>query len=62
MQWCPFPDNVEEGSYEFILDGCVVVGGTMPGGTFTNYDLGATLTHEVGHHMGEFLISSTCSL
>lgn len=51
MQRCPFPEDVKEGSGNFILDGCVVVGGSLPGGTKISYNLGTTLVHEVGHYL-----------
>ena len=36
----------------YILDGCNVLSGTMPGGTLNGYNLGGTTAHEVGHWNG----------
>ncbi|KAK2757696.1 hypothetical protein FQN54_004665 [Arachnomyces sp. PD_36] len=54
LGFCPFPEDVKEGSDAFIEDGCIVAAGTVPGGTANEYNLGITLTHEVGHHLGLF--------
>ncbi|KAF3089760.1 hypothetical protein TWF569_001523 [Orbilia oligospora] len=51
---CVFPEDVEEGSDEFWLDGCQVLHSTVPGGSTQNYDQGATATHEIGHWLGLF--------
>jgi len=37
---------------DFIIDGCSVLFSTAPNGTEINYNLGRTVTHEVGHWMG----------
>jgi hypothetical protein len=59
---CTFPSGVgteflgtpEFGVADSILkgDGCRVMTGTVPGGTVTNYNLGMTAVHEVGHWFG----------
>jgi hypothetical protein len=36
----------------YILDGCNVLSGTMPGGDLNGYNLGGTTAHEVGHWNG----------
>ncbi|EXJ93513.1 hypothetical protein A1O1_01905 [Capronia coronata CBS 617.96] len=36
----------------YILDGCNVLSGTMPGGNMVGYNLGGTTAHEVGHWNG----------
>lgn len=36
----------------YVLDGCNVLSGTLPGGTLAGYNLGGTTAHEVGHWNG----------
>ncbi|KAJ9604568.1 alkylphosphocholine resistance protein lem3 [Cladophialophora chaetospira] len=37
---------------QYIVDGCNILSGTMPGGNMVNYNLGGTTAHEVGHWNG----------
>lgn len=49
LGWATYPGNV--GS-EFHRDGVVVDYRTFPGGSFAPYNLGQTVSHEVGHWLG----------
>ncbi|KAH7400284.1 metalloprotease 1 precursor [Cadophora sp. MPI-SDFR-AT-0126] len=63
LGYCYFPTNAASGSNDFYYDGCSILYSTAPGGTATNYNLGKTVTHEVGHWMGLFhtFQGSSCS-
>lgn len=51
--YCYFPDDVTSTtSDDFYYDGCSIDFTTMPGGSQTGYNEGATVTHEVGHWFG----------
>jgi len=50
--YCYFPTTVSSGSNAFYQDGCSILYTTVPGGSATNFNLGYTVTHEVGHWMG----------
>ena len=47
----------------YILDGCNVLSGTMPGGNLNGYNIGGTTAHEVGHWNGllHTFQDNTCS-
>jgi len=49
--WAYFPFSFPE---DHFMHGVVIHYGSMPGGFIVPYDLGRTLTHEVGHYLGLF--------
>ncbi|GAB7366269.1 hypothetical protein MBLNU230_g7827t1 [Neophaeotheca triangularis] len=62
LGFCYFPVP-NPTSLERTLDGCVNAADSLPGGSFANYDLGATAVHETGHWLGIFHVfqGSSCS-
>lgn len=53
LGFCYFP-QADPTADDLALDGCVCLADSMPGGSATNYDLGITAVHEVGHWFGLF--------
>lgn len=49
LGYCYFPVSTTTGSTDFYYDGCSILSSTVPGGSETNYNLGLTVVHEVGH-------------
>lgn len=49
LGWAWFPWNYPESSF---MHGPVILTQSIPGGTAAPFNLGATLTHEVGHYLG----------
>jgi hypothetical protein len=60
LGWATFPWDYQIGSPSSALDGVVVRTATLPGGTASNYNLGNTVVHEVGHWLGGCSSSNTC--
>lgn len=52
LGYCYFPTSTSGSDQDFQLDGCTILSSTVPGGDLTNYDLGLTAVHEVGHWFG----------
>jgi hypothetical protein len=52
LGYCYFPTTVSTGSDDFYYDGCTILHTTVPGGSATGFNLGKTVTHEVGHWFG----------
>lgn len=62
LGFCYFPLS-SPSNKDRILDGCMCLADSMPGGTSTNYDKGYTAVHETGHWFGLYHVfqGSSCS-
>ena len=49
---CPFPTTHNGDDDTFKVDGCMVQASSMPGGDETNFNMGGTAVHEIGHWFG----------
>ncbi|KAK7697702.1 hypothetical protein SLS64_013258 [Diaporthe eres] len=52
LGYCYFPASTSGSDSTFYLDGCTILSSTVPGGSETNYNLGLTAVHEIGHYFG----------
>ncbi|KAB8664817.1 hypothetical protein FH972_026242 [Carpinus fangiana] len=58
LGFCYFPETLSglgsNGPDTLLLDGCINLAGSLPGGPVANYDQGKTAVHETGHWFGVF--------
>lgn len=54
LGYCYLPTDTTGSDETYWLDGCTIYSFSVPGGSETNYNLGLTVVHEVGHFLGLF--------
>lgn len=53
LGYCYFPiDAPTPGTNKFNRDGCSIDSASVPGGSYTDYNMGLTTVHEIGHWFG----------
>lgn len=62
LGFCYFP-VASPSSSQRVLDGCINLAASLPGAEATNYDMGLTAVHEVGHWFGLYHVfqGQSCS-
>lgn len=58
LGFCYFP-VASPSSSQRVLDGCINLAASLPGAEATNYDMGLTAVHEVGHWFGLYVSLNT---
>ncbi|KAK2808604.1 hypothetical protein FQN49_008703 [Arthroderma sp. PD_2] len=60
LGFCYFP-MANPSESDLLVDGCVILSGSVPGGETAPFNEGKTTTHEVGHYMGLYHVFNEAS-